>query len=81
MAVLKINLLSRSNFRMGRFLGESFGGISSRVGGVSLYEFGGDMLEPEVKVLWFQEGDWRLGVCLGTFLKTVIKKQFSKIVL
>ena len=24
MAVLKINLLSRSNFRMGRFLGESF---------------------------------------------------------
>ena len=39
------------------------------------------MLEAEVKVLWFQEGDWRLGVCLGTFLKTVIKKQFSKIVL
>ncbi|KAL6335435.1 hypothetical protein AAG906_029678 [Vitis piasezkii] len=41
-AVLKLNLLRRSNFRMGRFVGESFGGRSSNVG-VSPCEFGGDI--------------------------------------
>ena len=75
MAVLKLNLLRRSNFRMGRFVGESFGGRSSNVG-VSPCEFGGDMLEAEIKGPWSQEGDWRLGVCLGTFSKTFLKNSF-----
>ncbi|RVX22130.1 hypothetical protein CK203_001009 [Vitis vinifera] len=61
----------------GRFLGESFGGISSRVGGVSLYEFGGDMLEPEVKVLWFQEGDWKLGISSAVLTATEVKCVYS----
>ena len=56
-------------------MGESFGGRSSNVG-VSPCEFGGDMLEAEIKVPWSQEGDWRLGVCLGTFSKTFLKNSF-----
>ncbi|RVW92114.1 hypothetical protein CK203_037091 [Vitis vinifera] len=73
-AVLKLNLLRRSNFRMGRFVGESFGGRSSNVG-VSPCEFGGDMLEAEIKVPWSQEGDWRLGISSAVLTATVVTCQ------